>query len=161
MPAASAAEVPIRCRAVAVAVLSATGAGAQLLLVRRGQGAYIGEWSMITGRMEAGETAWQAAVRETREEAGLALRSLYSAGFCDTFYSPHAESIEVAPVFVGVARDGAVVLNEENTDFRWASVTEAAELVPFHGHRVALAAVERDFVRRTPADWRRIPQFRG
>lgn len=153
-------EVPVRCRAVAVAVLSAVGErDAEVLLVQRGQGSYKGEWTLITGRIEANERAWQAALREVQEEAGLALAGLYSAGFCDQFYSPSLETVEVVPVFVGVAMAGArVVLNDENSDFRWSDLSAAAKLMPFHGHRVALDIVAREFVHKPPAHWRRVAE---
>ena len=54
------------------------------------------------GRIERHEVAWQTAMREVHEEAGLNLMALYSAGFCDEFYSPTLETVEVVPVFVGV-----------------------------------------------------------
>jgi dATP pyrophosphohydrolase len=147
-------EMPVRCRAVAVAVLDTLGErNAQVLLVQRGLGSYRGEWTLITGRIERNETAWQAALREVREEAGLSLAALYSAGFCDQFYSPALEAVEVVPVFVGVA-----MLNDENTAFQWSGLRDAADLMPFHGHRVALGIVEREFVHKYPAHWRRVAE---
>lgn len=149
-------DVPVRCRSVAVAVLTAIGdRHAEVLLVQRGEGSYKGEWTLITGRIERGETAWQAAVREVQEETGLSLAALYSAGFCDQFYSPSFETVEVVPVFVGVAGPKPqVVLNGENSAFRWSGLRDAAELMPFHGHRVALDIVAREFVQKHPAHWR-------
>lgn len=44
-----------------------------LLLVQRAQPPYAGMWAPITGFVEAGETLEQAAVREVREEVGIAL----------------------------------------------------------------------------------------
>ncbi|MSP20789.1 MAG: NUDIX domain-containing protein [Alphaproteobacteria bacterium] len=155
-------EVPVRCRAVAIAVLRGAGAaGTEVLLLRRAPGAYAGEWCLITGRMEAGEPAWRTAARETEEEAGVRLRALYSAGYCDSFYSPSSETLEVVPVFVGlVDPDAVITLNEENTGFRWVTIPEAIELVPFHGHRIALDAIARDFAARPPGEWRRVTQYR-
>ncbi|MGY1807294.1 NUDIX hydrolase [Blastococcus sp. SYSU D00669] len=50
------------------------GAG-RLLLIRRGQEPSRGLWSLPGGRVEPGETAEQAVVREVREETGLDVRA--------------------------------------------------------------------------------------
>lgn len=42
-----------------------------LLLIRRGHGPAAGRWSVPSGRIERGETAAEAVVRELREETGL------------------------------------------------------------------------------------------
>jgi dATP pyrophosphohydrolase len=153
--------VPIRCAAVAVVVLRTGTEGAQVLLLRRFGGALDGVWSNVTGRIEAGETAWQAAAREIREEAGLNPSALYSAGFCDQFYNIAANCIEVVPIFVGVvAADRAVTINEENSDHRWVSFDEAVALVPFAGHRAALRHIRSAFVDAAPGEWLRIADYR-
>jgi len=43
-----------------------------LLLIRRGHGPAAGRWSIPSGRIERGETAAEAVVREMLEETGLA-----------------------------------------------------------------------------------------
>jgi ADP-ribose pyrophosphatase YjhB (NUDIX family) len=45
----------------------------RLLLIRRGQEPHRGLWSLPGGRVEPGETAEQAIVREVHEETGLAV----------------------------------------------------------------------------------------
>lgn len=44
---------------------------ARLLLVKRGRGAAVGQWSVPGGRVEGGETLEQAVKREVAEETGL------------------------------------------------------------------------------------------
>ena len=43
----------------------------EVLLIRRGTAPRLGEWSLPGGRIEYGETAAAAALRELREEAGV------------------------------------------------------------------------------------------
>jgi ADP-ribose pyrophosphatase YjhB (NUDIX family) len=47
-----------------------------VLLVRRGRPPAAGTWSLPGGRIEPGESPSEAAVREVREETGLAVRAL-------------------------------------------------------------------------------------
>ncbi len=42
-----------------------------VLLVRRGRGAYTGAWAVPGGRQRFGESREQAAIREAKEETGL------------------------------------------------------------------------------------------
>ena len=48
--------------------------GDQVLLIRRGTPPMTGEWSLPGGRIEAGETAKDAALRELKEETGVDAR---------------------------------------------------------------------------------------
>ena len=45
--------------------------GGEVLLIRRGTAPRLGEWSLPGGRIEFGEAAAAAALRELREEAGV------------------------------------------------------------------------------------------
>lgn len=48
--------------------------GGDVLLIRRAQPPRMGEWSLPGGRIEPGERATEAALRELREETGVAAR---------------------------------------------------------------------------------------
>jgi len=48
--------------------------GDEVLLIRRGTPPRLGEWSLPGGRIEAGERAADAALRELREETGVEAR---------------------------------------------------------------------------------------
>lgn len=69
MPATN--DKPFWPRAAASAALFR---GRSVLLVQRGTGASMGRWSLPGGKIEAGETAQQAAVREVLEETTIAAR---------------------------------------------------------------------------------------
>lgn len=111
----------------------------------------IGEWCQISGSIEEGEKAWEAALREVREETGLACEKLYSADICEQFYEADRDAISILPVFVGFVDTGAkVTLNHEHSEFRWVSFEDALTMVPFAGQRKVLRHIEAEFVQREP-----------
>src|SRR5262245_65748474 len=64
-----------RPAAVAVVLLPDAEGGASFLLTRRAPGlrAHAGQWALPGGRMDPGECAARAALRELTEEVGLTL----------------------------------------------------------------------------------------
>jgi dATP pyrophosphohydrolase len=141
-------------RAVAVAVMRGRAESTQVLLLLRGKGSFAGCWSLVTGRIEPGESAVQAAIREVAEEAGLTKLTLHTADYCDVFYDPPGDLVQVMPIFVAkVALDATPRINAESADYRWVRVLEAADLVPFVGHGSALRQIHRHFVERDSQPW--------
>lgn len=65
------------------AVLTFIRRGGELLLIEKKRGLGAGKVNAPGGRIEAGETAEEAAVRETREEVGLTPLGLRTAGRLD------------------------------------------------------------------------------
>lgn len=149
--------IDVRCEMVSVLVLRGCGPEARLLALRRGTGYLAGVWSYCAGHVEAGETGRQAARRELLEETGLVPEELYATSFCEQYYSPAGDRIEVVPAFVArVAASARVVLNGEHVDHGWVSVDEAMDLVPFGSQRDLLAHVRREFLEREPAGFLRV-----
>ena len=151
-------SLPIRSVAVSAILVSLDADGARVLLLRRSAGdALGGEWCQVSGRIEADETAWQAALREIREETGLVPDAFYSAGICEQFYDAKHDRIMLMPVFVGfVGHERAVRVNDEHSDARWMTFAEAAAAVTFGGQRAILEHVRREFADRRPSEWLRI-----
>jgi 8-oxo-dGTP pyrophosphatase MutT (NUDIX family) len=72
-----------RRAAVAVTVLDASSDARVLVLKRVGRGMNPGQWALPGGRLEAGESAQEAALREAHEEVGL--RDAEVVGCLDDF----------------------------------------------------------------------------
>lgn len=143
------AEIPIRSFLVSVIVLRQMGDGWRVLLMRRTQ-SLVGEWCQVAGGIEQGETAWQAGLRELREETGLTPVRFYSADICEQFYEADRDAITMAPVFVAYVETDQVQLNEEHSEFTWMSFDAAIDAVPFAGQRHVLRHVEAEFIQRVP-----------
>jgi dATP pyrophosphohydrolase len=138
-------------RGVAVVAIRETTRDHEVLLLRRTQ-INAGEWCQIAGKIEPGETAWQAALREMREETGLVPSRLYSADLCEQFYEVGRDSIWLAPIFVAfVEPEVTVTLNEEHSEHCWTSIDRAIDLLPFPGQKTMLVHTRHWFVEREPS----------
>jgi 8-oxo-dGTP pyrophosphatase MutT (NUDIX family) len=114
--------------AVAIALVEAVGEAALLLTLRaQTLRAHGGQWALPGGRCDAGETAPEAALRELREELGLALGPENVLGLLDDY--PTRSGYLITPVVVWGAGSGVIIPNPQEV----ASV-----------HRIALGAVERE-----------------
>ena len=137
-------------RGIAVVAMRKIARDHEVLLLRRTR-SNAGEWCQISGSIEPGETAWQAALREMREETGLLPSRLYSADVCEQFYEVGTDSIWVAPIFVAYVKpDATVRLNEEHSEYCWASIGRAIDLLPFPGQKATFMHIRHWFVEREP-----------
>jgi dATP pyrophosphohydrolase len=149
-------DLPLRARGVIAFVAAGTGTAAKVLLLKRKK-APVGAWCPVTGRIEAGEKAWQTALREIDEETGLTDGALYSTGVTDSFYDPQAETIELMPVFLFmIEREEALKLDDSQSKYAWLEVDAALARLTFAGHKAALETIRRDFLDRTPEPLQRI-----
>lgn len=128
---------------VIVLIVRRQGSRSQLLMARRSEGKYMGgTWQLISGGLEPDETAWQGALREMREETGLAPGEFYCLSTITTFYRPDNDSLNTAPMFCAIVEeDAAVTMNSEHTAFEWVDVDEAASRLMWPSDRQALEEV--------------------
>jgi len=98
-------------------------------------------WEPVHGHIEPGETPEQAAIRELREEAGLAPDRLYVVRV-SPFYVRRTRTLQLAVVFAAfVDRDADVTIGEEHQRFEWLSVDDALTRFAFPGERVSLREI--------------------
>lgn len=141
-------SVPINTSFAALVVLAAFENGHKILLLKRAKEGY---WCHIAGRIEKNETAWQAVVRELKEETSINAKKLYSASYIDRFYESQHNRINLVPVFIAyIDRDVFIQLNDEHTQYRWCSIEEATALVDFPNMKTLYAYVWRHFVNSRP-----------
>jgi type II secretory ATPase GspE/PulE/Tfp pilus assembly ATPase PilB-like protein/8-oxo-dGTP pyrophosphatase MutT (NUDIX family) len=98
-----------------------------LLLQRTGQTIRPGSWEVVTGSIDGDERPEAAAVRETREETGLAISRLYCVAV-QPFYLPRRASLQLAVIFAAFVDDpSGVVLSDEHQQFEWLDVDAARQ----------------------------------
>jgi dihydroneopterin triphosphate diphosphatase len=99
--------------------------GLSVLVLRRAQGTRCtGAWEIVHGRLEPDERPEQAALREVREETGLAVERLYNLT-CQPFYLHRLSTIQMAVVFVAFVPGGDVALGAEHDAAEWLAPDEA------------------------------------
>ncbi|GAA1021928.1 NUDIX hydrolase [Acrocarpospora pleiomorpha] len=96
-------------RCVGAVIRDADG---RLLLVKRGRPPGEGLWSLPGGRVEAGESDFEAVVREIREETGLEVVPGELAG---TVWRPPYEIHDYYATVVG----GLLQAGDDAADVRW------------------------------------------
>ncbi|MFB4212329.1 NUDIX pyrophosphatase [Shouchella sp. JSM 1781072] len=146
-------NIPIQTTGVAVVVLRNQKNQTDVLLLKR-QSTILNEaWTYIGGKIEQGEMAYEAAIREMKEETGLTPLSMYTSNTFDQFYDPKKNSIYMAPVFVAfVSSKNGVRLNEEHSQFKWCSFRNAKSVVTLPGSEEVLTFIENHFVHQTPLE---------
>lgn len=99
--------------------------GHKVLLIRRAHAPYRHLWTLPGGRVEAGETAEQCAVREVQEELGLVVWALRHVETQSLSKPPDAW---VLAVFVSRQFEGGIVPSAEIAEHRWVWVPEMVQL---------------------------------
>jgi predicted aconitase with swiveling domain len=105
-------------------VSSAIYVNGKVLMLRRRDDAssFPGVWSLVAGKIESGESANEAAVREIHEETGISV-SRPSASLDPIFVRENDVVWKVHP-YLFVHDSCGVAINDENAGYKWASLEE-------------------------------------
>lgn len=107
-----------------------------LLLKRAANEVYPLLWQPVTGRMNPGEPAYEAALREIAEETNLIPEEFWVVPNVNSFYNPKKDSASLIPVFAGrVGVDSEITISEEHEDYGWFTFEEAIPLLAWPGQR--------------------------
>jgi 8-oxo-dGTP pyrophosphatase MutT (NUDIX family) len=127
---------------VDVFVVRPLAEGWRVLALRRTVGTRCpGAWEPVHGHIEPGEEPEDAALREVREETGLAVDRLYVVRV-QPFYLRKVKRVEMAVVFAAfVAEPADVTIAGEHDDHAWLSVDDALARYGFPGERASLREI--------------------
>ena len=157
LPEDTPAGIPVTAPFIVVYLVRYIQNEARFLIIKRDREPYNGIWQPVTGRIEKGEKAWQAAMRETEEETGLTPDRFYSANFIEKFYDLRNEIIAHCPAFVGfMDKDTEINLSAEHSEWRWVRAEEAIEKVAFSEQKKAIAHIKQYFIDNSPSEILRV-----
>ncbi len=97
------------------------------------------DWSFPKGKLEVGETFELAAVREVREETGMACRLLRFIGHTD--YVDRKGRPKAVAYWVMAAVGGFFTPNDEVDELRWLALEHAAVLLSYPRDRELVAVL--------------------
>ena len=112
-----------------------------LLLKRAKTKIYEHLWQGVAGKIEAGEAAWEAAIRELKEETGFEPVRIFVADHVSKFYEAHGDWVNMVPVFGIEVDNEEVILSDEHCEFKWVDFNTAHQTLIWSGQKDGIAAV--------------------
>ena len=123
-------------------VFDASGTSPKVLLIKRGNEPFKGQWAFPGGFVDMDEELEDAAARELAEEAGLTgvkLQQLHTFGRCGR--DPRGRNITVA--FIGVTKDNQIKSGDDAAEARWFDINKLPPNMAFDHNDVAAVAIEK------------------
>jgi dATP pyrophosphohydrolase len=156
-------EIPIKSFSIAAFICRKKNNKGKYLIIRRSRQYLKGNWQMVSGKIEKGETAWQAALREIKEETGLIPDRLYSTNKVECFYEVHQNCINIIPVFVAfVETEGNVKLSkDEHDEYKWITIDQITDFIVFQNQIEHMKYIEENFIKKEPFEFLQIKTKTG
>ncbi len=124
-----------------------TDTGPIYLVLKRNTGKYYEHlWQGVAGKIEKGETAWQAVIRELEEETGKKPVKVFAADHIASFYDARKDRIQMVPIFGIEVDNSEVQLSEEHSEYKWVSFEEALSLLTWKGQKEGLRTVHDEIM---------------
>jgi 8-oxo-dGTP diphosphatase len=122
-------------------VFNTSGDRPKILLIKRGNEPFKGQWAFPGGFVNMDEELETAISRELAEETGLTsvkLEQLHTFGKCGR--DPRGRNITI--VFIGVTKNSKIKSGDDATDARWFSTDDLPQM-GFDHNDVAAVATKR------------------
>ena len=127
---------------VDAAVFDVSGQMPKVLLIKRGNEPFKGQWAFPGGFVNMDEELEDAAARELAEETGLRgvkLTQLHTFGKCGR--DPRGRNITI--VFIGVAKNTKVKGGDDAAEAKWFDIDNLPENMAFDHDNVAAIAIAK------------------
>jgi dATP pyrophosphohydrolase len=120
-----------------------------LLLKRSEKEIYPGLWQMVTGKIKKKEAAFEAALREIKEETGLIPSNLWIVPNVNLFYSHEKDYISMLPVFAAkVKGNSAIIICHEHCEYKWVKPADAKLLFAWPGQSQSVDIITEYFLNK-------------
>lgn len=101
-----------------------------LILKRSPDKQYAEQWRMVGGKIQENEAAWEAGLRELKEETSVVPGLFWTIPSVNSFYSSKNDKIEMIPAFAAlVPKEARIILNEEHTEYLWIESGETDNFI--------------------------------
>ncbi len=137
---------------IEVYVFRRRGRRVEFLCLRRGEVRFLpGAWQPVTGRCRPREHGLAAAVREVREETGMAPLRWWALEAPTLFYDASRDRVRAYPRFVAESGpDATVRLSGEHVDWIFLPASAAGRRYLWESQRQGLEDVKRQVLRGGP-----------
>lgn len=127
---------------VDAAVFDIRGDKPRMLLIKRGNEPFKGQWAFPGGFVEIDEELGAAVTRELAEETGLTgvnLSQLHTFGKCGR--DPRGRNITI--VFIGITKNTKIKSGDDAADVRWFEIDKLPSDMAFDHDNIAAMAIKR------------------
>lgn len=121
--------------------LNESGQLLYLLLKRRSRKRYGHLWQGVAGKIEQGETAVEAVIREINEETGLKPIYLFTADHVTSFYQSYNDRMNIVPVFGAKVDSADVQISDEHSCYRWVNFKEGVKMLSWNQQKKAISII--------------------
>ncbi len=135
----------VSCRIVEVCCFRFAKNRPQYLLLKRSpdERIYPNLWQLVSGTINEGERALDAALREFGEETGLRPTGFWVVPFVNAFYDHDYDAVNLSPFFAAqVGASDEPKLSSEHQIHEWLPYHEARQRLVWPGQRQGLDVVQ-------------------
>jgi dATP pyrophosphohydrolase len=119
-----------------------------LVLKRSDNQKYPNIWQMVTGKVRENEKAFEAAIREVKEETSIKVNKLWIVPHVNSFYNAEDNSVNLIPVFLSVIEPNLEVnISSEHQDYQWVKKSDAKNLFAWPGQAKSLEIIN-DYLKK-------------